>query len=106
MTDIKRYTQEELDWLRVHYADMGPDLCANHLTRHSRKSISTKATCMGLLMTREAKRRLRAYAAKIGRERKAAKQAPVEVRTGPPDEYVKVSSIFRVGDRYAAQVSA
>lgn len=88
--------------MRERYGDIGPRGMAR-LVNHSPKSCQTKAQELQISMTKEAISRLKSE------QMKARGHKPTEKLRRPfddvPPEFIKVSSIWRVGHRYKVQRS-
>jgi hypothetical protein len=99
---------EDVAALRKHYPD-GARAAHAALPHHSVEAIRKKAKRLSLVVSERAKQRIRSDGGKLCAQR--VKQHPSKPPEPPAfsavdDEYIKVSSIFRVGQRYAAQQGA
>lgn len=106
MSQVKKmnWTDQEIRVVRKYY-QKGSLEVMKRLPGRTQKAIQSKARDLGLLLSKEAltncKRAANIKARKALLEKKIAQpHGPFEVI---PDEYLKVSSIFRVGHRYAVQ---
>jgi hypothetical protein len=99
---------EDVDALRKHYPD-GARAAHAALPHHSVEAIRKKAKRLSLVVSERAKQRIRSEGGRISAQNaRNAAPKPIEAPSFSTlhAEYIKVSSIFRVGQRYAAQQGA
>lgn len=105
-----KWTPDEIALLHTHYQN-GVAEATEKIPSKSRRSIMTKARCLGLKVSAEARRKAQARALQLAKAAKTENlvnpnEKPREPFDDLPDEYVKVGSIFRVGYRYSAGAQA
>lgn len=96
---------EDVAALRKHFPN-GARAAHEAMPHHSMEAIRKKAKRLHLSVTERAKQQIRSEAGKLCAQR--VKQHPTKPQepaafVSISDEYIKVSSIWRVGQRYAAQ---
>lgn len=104
------WSDEEKQILTDSYR-FGPDVAFERISaagyKRSIATIKTKANTMGLKCDPDVMREIRKANAERTMAEKGGRDALFGGRVGPfealPDEYIKVSSIWRVGARYRAQ---
>lgn len=92
MSNAKPWTPKQLQLMQQLYPTTGPT-AMSRIVNHSPKACQERASEMGLTMTKEALSAMRRELSK------APAPKPRQPFEDVPDEYVKVSSIWRVGVR-------
>lgn len=99
MSNANPWTTKEKQLMREKYPDLGPRGMAQ-LVNHSPMSCRTMAQLLGITLSREAMAKVCSDRAKAAHGKKPPEK-PRQPFDDVPREYIKVQSIFRVGQRYS-----